>query len=331
MPIGGNWSVAPYRNSGILPGATDQRKTVAVCLLALQIASVVEWARYDLVRTAIPAVAVSLVDALSIAILSTIEHHRSVRPSSLLSIYLFFSTIFDAVQVRTLFIRHYPSSLGALSAATVALKLLLLALEAQNKRSYLKEPLIAIPPESTSGVLARTVFWWLNRLFVVGFRKLLTLEDLFPTDSDLDSGCLRRKIGRAWKKYQSSQTRSLIFATFASLRWAVLRTIFPRLCLIGFSYAQTFFIQRAMEQLHRPDTQLTRNEGYGLIGAAALIYGGIAVCNHITYLTSQTELTELDINGALQAPIISNDHDVPWRSSCLDLRSHDGPTRWNSR
>ncbi|GLA66320.1 hypothetical protein AtubIFM54640_008526 [Aspergillus tubingensis] len=241
------------------------------------IASVVEWARYDLVRTAIPAVAVSLVDALSIAILSTIEHNRSVRPSSLLGIYLLFSSLFDAVQVRTLFIRHYPSSLGALSAATAALKLLLLALEAQNKRSYLKEPLLAIPPESTSGLFARTVFWWLNRLFVIGFRKLLTLEDLFPTDSDLKSEGLRRKIGKAWEKYQSSQTRSLIFATFISLRWAVLRTIFPRLCLIGFSYAQTFFIQRAMEQLHRPDTQLTRNEGYGLIGAAALIYGGIAI------------------------------------------------------
>ena len=243
----------------------------------------VEWARHDLVRTAIPAVALSLVDALSIAILSTIEHDRSVRPSSLLSIYLLLSTLFDAVQVRTLFIRHYPSTLGALSAATVALKLLLLALETRNKRSYLKEPLRAIPPESTSGVIARTVFWWLNRLFVSGFRKLLTLEDLFPTDKDLSSGGLRRKIGRAWKKYQSSQTRSLIFATFISLRWAVLRTIFPRLCLIGFSYAQTFFIQRAMEHLHMPDTQLTRNEGYGLIGAAALIYGGIAVCRRITY------------------------------------------------
>ncbi|GKZ48059.1 hypothetical protein AbraIFM66951_011809 [Aspergillus brasiliensis] len=241
------------------------------------IASVVEWARHDLVRTAIPAVALSLVDALSIAILSTIEHDRSVRPSSLLSIYLLLSTLFDAVQVRTLFIRHYPSSLGALSATTVALKLLLLTLEAQNKRSYLKEPLLAIPPESTSGVFARTVFWWLNRLFVNGFRKLLTLEDLFPTDKDLDSGGLRRKIGRAWKRYQSSQTRSLIFATFTSLRWAVLRTIFPRLCLIGFSYAQTFFIQRALEHLQRPNTQLIRNEGYGLIGAAALIYGGIAV------------------------------------------------------
>ncbi|KAI2895843.1 hypothetical protein CBS63078_8455 [Aspergillus niger] len=271
------WSLYPENVKTVANNAHWRKLAVAVCLVALQIASVVEWARHDLVRTAIPAVALSLVDALSIAILSTIEHDRSVRPSSLLSIYLLLSTLFDAVQVRTLFIRHYPSTLGALSAATVALKLLLLALETRNKRSYLKEPLRAIPPESTSGVIARTVFWWLNRLFVSGFRKLLTLEDLFPTDKDLSSGGLRQKIGKAWKKYQSSQTRSLIFATFISLRWAVLRTIFPRLCLIGFSYAQTFFIQRAMEHLHMPDTQLTRNEGYGLIGAAALIYGGIAI------------------------------------------------------
>ena len=175
-------------------------QAVAIALVGLQVASVVLWACHNILRTAIPAVSLSLVDALSITFLSAIEHNRSVRPSSLLSIYLFLSIGFDAVQVRTLFIRHYPSSLAALSAATVALKLSLLALEAQTKRTYLKAPHRDTPPESTSGIFARTIFWWLNRLFLTGFRKLLTIEDLFPTDVDLKSAPLRQKIRVAWEK-----------------------------------------------------------------------------------------------------------------------------------
>ncbi|PYH46216.1 P-loop containing nucleoside triphosphate hydrolase protein [Aspergillus saccharolyticus JOP 1030-1] len=272
------WSLYPANSKTVTNKAYWQKLAVALCLVGLQTASVVEWARHKyLVKTALPAIALSLVDSISITALSAIEHDRSVRPSSLLSVYLILSTLFDAVQVRSLFIRHYPSPLPALAAATVALKLLLLALESQSKRAYLKSAFRTTPPESTSGILARTVFWWLNRLFMKGFRKLLTIEDLFPTDRDLSSTRLRGKIGSAWRKYQSSHTRSLIFATTTSLRWAVLRTVFPRLCLIGFTYAQTFFIQQAIEHLHMPNTQKTKNENYGLIGAAALIYGGIAI------------------------------------------------------
>ncbi|RAL17389.1 P-loop containing nucleoside triphosphate hydrolase protein [Aspergillus homomorphus CBS 101889] len=271
------WSLFSEDIKTVSNTAQWRKLVVALCLVAIQIASVVEWARHSLVRSAVPAIALSLADSIAITVLSAIEHDRSVRPSSLLSIYLLMSTLFDAVQVRTLFIRHYPSPLPALTAATMGLKLLLLVVEAQNKRRYLKSPLRATPPESTSGIFARTVFWWLNRLFLRGFQKLLTIEDLFPTDEELSSNRLRRKVRKAWKKYKSSHTCSLAFATVLSLRWAILNTILPRLFLIGFSYAQTFFIQRAIEHLYEPDTKQTRKESYGLIGAAALIYGGIAI------------------------------------------------------
>ncbi|RAH71082.1 P-loop containing nucleoside triphosphate hydrolase protein [Aspergillus aculeatinus CBS 121060] len=271
------WSLYTENIKTVANKAHWGKLAVALCLVGLQITSVVEWARHNLTRTAIPAIVLSLVDSISITVLTALEHDRSLRPSSLLSIYLLLSTLFDAVQVRTLFIRHFPSPLEALAAASVALKLVLLMLEAQSKRKYLKSPYRVVSPESTSGIFARTVFWWLNGLFLRGFRKLLTVENLFPTDEALNSSRLGRRIRRAWGKYKSCHTRSLIFATVISLRWAILRTIFPRLCLIGFSYAQTFFIQRAIEHLHRPDTQLTKNENYGLIGAAALIYGGIAI------------------------------------------------------
>ncbi|PYH89272.1 P-loop containing nucleoside triphosphate hydrolase protein [Aspergillus ellipticus CBS 707.79] len=271
------WSLHGESIKTVANNVQWRKLSVAICLVALQIASVILWAQYDTVWTALPAGVLSLVDALSVVVLSAIEHDRSVRPSSLLSVYLLASVFFDAVQVRTLFVRHYPYKLAALFTAIMALKIILLALEAQSKRSYLKSPHKDKPPESISGIFARTVSWWLNQLFVNGFRALLTIEDLYATDEGLKSGPLRRKIRASWRKYKSDRTRTLMIAAVISLRWPVIRTVSPRICLIGFTYAQTFFIQRAITHLHKPDTLLTRNEGYGLIGAAALIYGGIAI------------------------------------------------------
>jgi ATP-binding cassette subfamily C (CFTR/MRP) protein 1 len=53
--------------------------------------------------------------------------------------------------------------------------------------------------------------------------------------------------------------------------------VIPRLCLIGFNFAQPFLITAALNLVSEPVNPSTRNEGYGLIGATALIYLGIAV------------------------------------------------------
>lgn len=76
-----------------------------------------------------------------------------------------------------------------------------------------------------------------------------------------------------------------------TLPWAVLRCFkaemlvmaIPRLCLIGFNYAQPFVIQRAITLLSGPETRESDSKGYGLIAATLLVYIGIAVC----YLSSR--------------------------------------------
>ena len=51
----------------------------------------------------------------------------------------------------------------------------------------------------------------------------------------------------------------------------------PKLLLIGFLYAQPLLINRAIELASLPEQQPFNNIGYGLIGAYALVYIGIAV------------------------------------------------------
>lgn len=78
-------------------------------------------------------------------------------------------------------------------------------------------------------------------------------------------------IGRASGKY------ALVYASFHCLRWKLAAIVVPRLCLIGFNYSQPFLIASAIKHVSQPDGAQEKNDGYGLIAAAGLIYLGIAV------------------------------------------------------
>lgn len=71
----------------------------------------------------------------------------------------------------------------------------------------------------------------------------------------------------------------------------------PRLCMIGFTYAQPFLISRAIDLMLEPRNTMSNNEGYGLIAATALIYLGIAVCTQF-HLTGPF-LLQTDFESAL--------------------------------
>jgi len=85
-------------------------------------------------------------------------------------------------------------------SANVGIKVVLLLLEAQNKRSYLKEQFKHAQLEGTSGIISRSFAWWLNGLFRLGFRKLITLSDLYEIDDALKSTSLDVRMRKAWDK-----------------------------------------------------------------------------------------------------------------------------------
>ena len=176
--------------------------TIAVSLIGAQIAILILWAQENTVRTAIPSAILSLLAVLLITVLSAIEHSRSVRPSTLICVYLLVTILLDSVQVRTLFLRpYYSNNLAAMAATAVGLKTFLLSIEIQHKGKYLSlKDHEQYPPEELSGVFARTIFLWLNELFFRGFRKILTLDDLFPTDNKMHSNLLMGALKVQWAK-----------------------------------------------------------------------------------------------------------------------------------
>jgi hypothetical protein len=61
------------------------------------------------------------------------------------------------------------------------------------------------------------------------------------------------------------------------LRWTVAGAVAPRLCLIGFKFAQPFLINDLINHVSENGSNELSGVKYGFVGATVLIYVGIAV------------------------------------------------------
>ena len=180
---------------------TTIAQVVSLGLVGLQLSLLVLWILNKTTQTkaSIPSATVSFIAAVAVLCLSSLEHARSVQPSSLLNIFLLLSIILDLAQARTLFLRRDDTPIAWVFSVTMVVKSGLLVLEAQSKRPYLKSPYRDQCPEATSGIFNRSLFWWLNSLFHDGFRKLLFIDDLYTLDTGLMSEPLREQMQSAWE------------------------------------------------------------------------------------------------------------------------------------
>jgi len=152
----------------------------------------------------------------------------------------------------------------------------MLLLESLGKQKHLIGPYQNLPLESTSGIVNRSFMWWLNRLLLTGFRSLLTAEDLDRLDVSLESTETAQKALRAWNLRQRPERRfEFPWQMARAFKVSLALTVFPRLCLIGFTFSQPFLITAILHWLD--SSQTASSNGYSLIGATILIYLGIAL------------------------------------------------------
>ena len=155
-------------------------------------------------RVSVASASFSFINILIISLLSHVEHTRSVRPSVILNTYLFFSLLFDATQVRTLWLLGGNHATAITLTVAIVVKAAIALLEAQGKGSLLSPSFQGISPESLSGIYSRSMFWWLNRLLNTGWQKVLVFKDLYALHEELDSESLGKKLGKAWEKGMQS-------------------------------------------------------------------------------------------------------------------------------
>jgi hypothetical protein len=148
----------------------------------------------------ISAAVSSLVASAFTCILSHFEHIKSVHPSTIINIYLFFSILLDAVQLRTLWTIHSLTTIASVFSASFSAKATLLILEAIEKESFLAPPYHWTAPEALSSAYNLSIFWWLNRLLRGGYKKVLAFDDLYTLNPALQSEKLNIEAREAWHR-----------------------------------------------------------------------------------------------------------------------------------
>lgn len=155
-------------------------------------------------RASLAAAIFTLIATLGLCILSYVEHSKNIRPSSIINAYLLTTVPFDAAQLRTRWLRGDNLAGNGVASSILATKLLVLVSEATEKTRILLTPYVDSSPEYTSGLYSRGLFWWLNPLFLLGFRNVVNDDDLFKADADLLSESLETRFNKHWADRRSS-------------------------------------------------------------------------------------------------------------------------------
>jgi ABC-type multidrug transport system fused ATPase/permease subunit len=237
-----------------------------------------------LVAFFISSSAVTVASSFFMLAISYLEHFRSPRPAIILNAYLFVTILLDIAQTRTLWLASVSSdeiTYSRLFTTGVVAKALLVILESQQKTRWLIWDTKEYSPEETSGLYSLGAFAWLNKLFLIGYKRTLTLDDLYPLDQAMSSNILRTKFANFILKGPRNRKNGLAMSTAKALAIPLLLPVGPRLALSAFQFCQPFLINSMLSYLQIPSEQSSRNDGYGLIGAAALIYTGIAISGAI--------------------------------------------------
>ncbi|KAF2200883.1 canalicular multispecific organic anion transporter 1 [Delitschia confertaspora ATCC 74209] len=258
-------------------------------LAAFEIALLTQWAKASTIRNraSIPSVVIGLIGACILGLLSYFEHMRNVRTSTILVIYLIFTTLFDAARSRSFSLIAYNEMISIIFTTRVGVKLFLAIFELKGKSNILLPEYAHLPPESTAGIVNQCFFLWQNALFKKGYAHTLQVEDLFALDKHLKSEYLQANLQAAWLKVAKRTPNSLFKVTMNKLKWPILSVVPPRAALTALNFCQPFLIERAISYSEGETSAQTKNIGYGLIGAYVLVYVGIAIMTgqyqHRTY------------------------------------------------
>ncbi|KAF2502909.1 P-loop containing nucleoside triphosphate hydrolase protein [Lophium mytilinum] len=251
----------------------------SILYTASSIILLVLWSELESYKTKMSSAAAGLqfLGSLATVTLSHLEHTRAVRPSHLLQFFLLVLLICDAVRLRTLFLMEYPTSLVTWASIHTFLTGLLVLLESLDKRElFYSDRDKALPPEETIGLFGQRLFWFLNGLFLDGYRKVLKPSDLFDIDQDLASEEIRTLFSQAWSKQDKTRKAPLSRVIFRVLWLDLVLPMIPRVLQIGTTLSQPYLISAMIKYIQdgSPDS---KNDGYGLIAAFALNYSILAV------------------------------------------------------
>lgn len=177
-------------------------------LLAIELTKIALWSASPTYRSTVSLAAASLscINATCIVAILVAKHRHSYQTSILLSIYLSITILFDAAKAQSCFRRPGLHVIGVLFVVAAVLKLAIVLLEELSKRSLLSQRYLrsSIGKESTSGFWGRSLFLWLNSTMLIGFRNIITADDLQDIGEKFSSERLFSKFKLDWARCKLS-------------------------------------------------------------------------------------------------------------------------------
>lgn len=114
--------------------------------------------------------------------------------------YLGTSTLLDLARTRTLFFLLDSHTVASILLASYVVKVLMFIVENVEFREFLRPGWKDSSAEETAGTINRSLFVWLNYIFVKGFKSFLTVDMLTPLDSDMLSATRPFALQQHWEK-----------------------------------------------------------------------------------------------------------------------------------
>ncbi|KAL3489938.1 P-loop containing nucleoside triphosphate hydrolase protein [Aspergillus germanicus] len=261
--------------------AKSHRPFVKVALLLYCALNAHKWP-FSQLRTS--AAVLAFVDGFLLLFLSHVEHARSVRPSTIdhrpstiINVYLLFTLLLDCTVAEILWLANHDYTISSLFTATIVIKL------------------VNLSPETTSGILARSVFWWLNSLMRTGFARSLTGPDMLPIHDSLAARTLLPEARDSVGSSNPSNRHALALSTLWATKYIFLAGVAPRLSLAAFKYTLPFVIARTTSWTADPSQP--DEIGWGLTGAWLLVFLGQAISNGFHYQMTYRVVTA--VRGSL--------------------------------
>lgn len=224
-------------------------------------------------ETSIAAAAVSLANAVFLALYTNMSHLRAIRPSTLIIFFLSFTAIFDTISCRTLWLVDELSPLAWAFTASVVLKLILFGVEAKSKRYQLIEDWRFYGAEDTSSAVGFLLMWWLNKLFRDGWNRFLTTDDLPRLKPIFRAESVLPKFLQSWARFKDSGKYAIVLVILNSCRTAVLFPIIPRLILAVYKLSIPMYISQMIKHIERQENASDRDTATSY----ALMIGGILI------------------------------------------------------
>ncbi|PYH77469.1 P-loop containing nucleoside triphosphate hydrolase protein [Aspergillus uvarum CBS 121591] len=213
------------------------------------------------------------------------ERAHSPRPPIWPSLHLFVAVLLDSVRARTFWLASNTNLAAIIISVTLGLR-------DQDSTK-----------EESSSLWELCLLTWVLPTLKKGFFSPLTLEQVPPIGHSLTAERLMRRLQRRWNQVYQSRRNQLFFTVFRTFKTEFLHGVIPRLCFSAFTLMQPLLVNAMIKFVGSPDNQMTRNKGYGLIGASAIVYLGLAASKAL--YNRQAYRFVIGVRGALLATVYS--------------------------